>query len=232
MKLRIASDLHLEFEDFRFPTMPDEKEQILILAGDIDLIKYQANTVYFFDDVSKRFHSVLMVPGNHEYYFSNIEAKWDLIEWSNIIDLTQTISCCIQGVRFIGATLWTDLNKRSPSAVSTAKASMNDFYKIRGFTHDQWLHKHFEDRKFLENNSRDAVVVTHHAPSLQSVHPKYAGDILNYAFASELGSWYKDAKLWIHGHMHNAIAYDNVICNPKGYPKEDTGFNPYLVYEI
>jgi Icc-related predicted phosphoesterase len=85
----------------------------------------------------------------------------------------------------------------------------------------------------------DTVVVTHHAPSARSVNPKYEGDYLNPAFASEiLGADGVDAPLWIHGHMHDAVDYTvgktRVVCNPRGYPGEvyRTGEYQFKVVDI
>jgi Icc-related predicted phosphoesterase len=67
------------------------------------------------------------------------------------------------------------------------------------------------------------VVVTHHAPSSQSVHPRYANDLLTPAFASNLESLMggDGVALWIHGHMHESYDYGaygtRVVCNPRGY---------------
>lgn len=42
--------------------------------------------------------------------------------------------------------------------------------------------------------------------------------------------------LWVHGHSHTAVDYDvagtRVVCNPRGCPGEDTGFNPGLVLTL
>ena len=44
------------------------------------------------------------------------------------------------------------------------------------------------------------------------------------------------AALWIHGHTHTAFDYDvrgtRVVCNPRGYPHETTGFDPALVVTV
>jgi Icc-related predicted phosphoesterase len=67
------------------------------------------------------------------------------------------------------------------------------------------------------------VVVTHHAPSSQSVHPRYARDLLTPAFASNLENLVEGDRvaLWIHGHMHESFDYEiygtRVVCNPRGY---------------
>ena len=84
------------------------------------------------------------------------------------------------------------------------------------------------------------VVVTHHAPSSQSVHPRYARDLLTPAFASNLENLVDGNRvaLWIHGHMHESFGYEvygtRVVCNPRGYaPKAlNPNFRPDLAVEI
>ena len=44
------------------------------------------------------------------------------------------------------------------------------------------------------------------------------------------------AGLWIHGHTHTLFDYcvrgTRVVCNPRGYPGERTGFRPDWTVEI
>lgn len=85
--------------------------------------------------------------------------------------------------------------------------------------------KRFPDKKI--------IVVTHHAPSEQSVPKIYQTDKTTPAFASNLEQFILDRpniKLWCHGHIHTASDYTigdcRIICNPRGYVKycENTGF--------
>jgi len=76
-----------------------------------------------------------------------------------------------------------------------------------------------------EDKAKQYVVVTHHAPSHQSIHEWYKPDtLMNGAFASELSEFIMDRpqiKLWTHGHMHDPFDYmvgdTRVVCNPRGY---------------
>ncbi len=90
--------------------------------------------------------------------------------------------------------------------------------------------------KLAEPFLGQTVVVTHHAPSRMSVHPRYATDILSAAFASELDHLMGIPALWIHGHVHDAFDYrfrgTRVVCNPRGYAHERNGFDPSLIVEI
>jgi calcineurin-like phosphoesterase family protein len=48
------------------------------------------------------------------------------------------------------------------------------------------------------------VVITHHAPSTSSIHPRVAGLLLNACFVSK-ARYLLDGervRLWIHGHTH------------------------------
>ena len=44
------------------------------------------------------------------------------------------------------------------------------------------------------------------------------------------------APLWIHGHTHTVFDYvvsgTRIVCNPRGYPKEPTGFRPDFVVTV
>lgn len=81
------------------------------------------------------------------------------------------------------------------------------------------------------------VVIAHHAPSYLSSHARYAGDPLSSAFCSDstdLMERNPNIKLFIHGHTHDSfdyLVYDTrVICNPRGYPHEQSFLNFSLKY--
>lgn len=92
-----------------------------------------------------------------------------------------------------------------------------------------------------ESFDGQTAVVTHHAPSSRSVHPRYARDQLTPPFASNLeslieGEW---AALWVHGHTHESFDYEiygtQIVCNPRGYALEallNPDFRPDFVVDI
>ena len=121
--------------------------------------------------------------------------------------------------------------------------------RTRHLTAEDTLSWHWQERSWLLNKLREpfagpTVVITHHAPSIRSVHPRYAGDPLNAAFASELDDLLNPRwapKLWVHGHMHDSSNYwvgtCNVVANPRGYLRRDGSFenaefDPRLVVEL
>jgi Icc-related predicted phosphoesterase len=86
---------------------------------------------------------------------------------------------------------------------------------------------------------RKIVVVTHHAPSANSLAPADRQHWISSAFASHLDEFVVESKaaLWIHGHVHTAQDYDlgetRVVCNPRGYPgEEQTGFDTGMIVEV
>ena len=100
----------------------------------------------------------------------------------------------------------------------------------------RWL-----ERKLDEPFDGKTVVITHHAPSMKSIHPRFAESLLNACFVSDaeylLGG--DRVSLWIHGHTHDSFDYSvdgtRVICNPRGYAKhgvnENAAFDAAFVVE-
>ena len=95
-------------------------------------------------------------------------------------------------------------------------------------------------REELAKKTPNTIIVTHHAPSFQSVHEKYKHDsLLNGGYASnheELILDNEHISHWIHGHTHCSFDYmigkTRILCNPHGYPGENTrDFNKDLVIE-
>lgn len=233
MKLRILSDIHLEFGKYFIPKMSGEQEQVLILAGDVGLIIDENKYVDFFDDVSKRFYVVLLIPGNHEYYHGSLDLVWRLLDYNNVVDLSQIDYMIVGNRKFVGRTLWTNLNNNNENDKFCIRRGMNDFHLIQGLNTDVWYQRFKEDLShIIKYSDENTVVVTHHAPSFKSVPTRYHRDVLNSAYYSSLDDVHLKVKLWIHGHMHLPVKYDNVVCNPRGYPFETNYHDPCLVYEI
>ena len=250
MKIRVLSDLHLEFADWRPPSVD---EDVVVLAGDI------AEGVLGIQWARECFTRTLIiyVPGNHEYYgFDLDEMRQRLCETGRVegVRVLDGGELVIDGVRFLGTTLWTDFeiagtrSARIEYVMRKCQDSITDFQLIRRwggcFTPgDSWqIHRERRDclRRMLDEPvAGPTVVVTHHAPSPRSIASKFAGDTLNAAFASDLTDLMgPQVALWIHGHMHNSSDYveraTRVVCNPRGYlPFEpNQNFDPTLIVEV
>lgn len=233
MRLHILSDLHTEFADFTFPNVDAD---VVVLAGDIGVglggIEWAA----------KKFpiQPVIYVLGNHEYYDHDTSLLNEIIKESppNIHVLNDD-TITLDGVRFIGSTLWTDFRLHGDGqawfARQQANQAMTDFTSIkhRGlrFTPDDSVELHEASRRWIESELGDSfegatVVVTHHLPAMMSVAKRFGNDPLNAAFASRLEDVIEKHQpaLWIHGHTHVPCDYQlfetRVVCNPRGYPRE------------
>jgi Icc-related predicted phosphoesterase len=201
------------------------------------------------------------VLGNHEFYkeqFQKIrEQVRELIQDSNIQVLDDD-ELVIDGVRFLGGTLWTDFKLYGPYRAEQAKLdaqfTMNDYRTIRygpGYRKlrpSDTLEMHEKTISFLKERidqpfDGKTVVITHHAPSPQSVAPEYKNDKLSPSFASDLEYLMGGpVVLWVHGHVHNCNDYTvkgtRVVSNPRGYQyqrdplPENAEFKADLVVEI
>ena len=248
MRLHILSDLHLEFELF---TPPAVEADAVILAGDVSTgrngLKWALMTFPG--------QPVIYVLGNHEFYGQKlqklIEDLRKMASGTNI-HLLENDSLCIGDVVFLGATLWTDfaLNGDPVVAEVVAQTGMNDYKRIRTLRRYSRLKPsdtrrlHMASRRWLEDQllglkGRRTVVVTHHAPSRESIPPAFEGDAFNPALASDLCRLIveSEARLWVHGHIHYCCDYTlgktRVLANPRGYPTESRqGFDPGLVVEV
>ena len=231
MKIQVLSDLHLEFEPYDWQ---DAGADVVVLAGDIDL--GLSGIRWALDTITK---PVIYVLGNHEFYhheFPDLIAVARNFCRGTHVHVLESDAVTIEGVEFIGATFWTDfkLYGDQSAAMLAAKNTMADYRVIkqsggREFAPEATsdLHQFTLDwLRDLPDTNLPRVVVSHHAPSEQSVPAQYKNHELTPAFATDLSDIVTQIKpsLWIHGHMHESADYrlndTRVVCNPRGYPQE------------
>jgi len=271
MKISLVSDLHLEFGYQELPG-----GEVLILAGDIaeaksikkhhhstKLVQDTPDTFYrcseFFKWECAKYDQVFMVMGNHEHYHGRFDQTYDEIKsiLPKNVALLENEIVEYKGVMFMGATLWTDMNRGDPITAFTVKDYMNDYRAIQNFypaknlyhklTPDDTVQTHRRTKeyfKFMLSEHRDKpfVVITHMAPSFASVNEKYVHEkTMNGAYASDLSEFILDnenIRVWVHGHMHDPVDYQigdtRVLSNPRGYiGHEDTSaFRPDFYFEV
>lgn len=181
MKIKLVSDLHLEFSDIMIPN--DQNYDVLILAGDImvaqdlhdhiaadfnpysngalaDLSRKMQRVARFRDFLKRcsfQFPHVIYVMGNHEFYHGKFYASIDHMrnecaKFPNVYLLEQDTKI-IDDVVFVGGTLWTDMNKGDPLTMHAIEGMMNDFRIIRN-----------DKREYARMSARD--VATRHAKTL------------------------------------------------------------------
>lgn len=239
MRIQLFSDLHLErYPDFQPQILPGT--DVVVLAGDIG--SYQPGSRLLTQDFGlERFSpllvpalaqaQVLFIPGNHEFDALDYDATYARLQETctrlGITWLDREV-VTLDGVRFIGTTLWSDfdalveegapLTKQLQQRTKAFRAanyylSKNTTIKdgepvlaegIRALALDcqAWLRAAlatpFEGK---------TVVVTHFAPSLDSADPRYGKTPGTAGFCNSLDELFKRAQVWMHGHLHCANDY-------------------------
>jgi predicted phosphodiesterase len=138
MKIFLTSDIHTEraqqsFDPhfdyqclkFRYP----EDVDVVVLAGDI------GEWINGLEWARNRFANkeIVYVPGNHEYYDSDLSIIDDMRLKAKELDihLLDNDSVIIDGVRFLGTTLWTNFDNYSAEAISEAERNMQDYHYVK-----------------------------------------------------------------------------------------------------
>ena len=244
MQIQLLSDLHLEAHP-HFQATPAADADVLVLAGDIG--SYQTGSLlqgeYFglerFSPLPQ-FASwpcpVVFVPGNHEYDMQDWDeahARLQRVCDTLGIQWLERESTVIDGVRFIGTTLWTDYDA---IALLDDKVQGGDVGRLLKLRDKSFRAANFYLRKtggtrhgepFLAEPMRaqalacqewlrtalaqpfdgKTVVVTHFAPSLQSSDPRYGLVPGTAGFCNALDDLLPHADLWLHGHLHAPSDY-------------------------
>lgn len=237
MRLRILSDLHLEFHRDGGRTFIEGQRDVgydvLVLAGDISTLNGLPSVMEWFRDAAGT-RPILWVPGNHEYYGASVSSMQDfLARWADpLLHGLDNRVVVLEGQRFVGSTLWFSHS----GGWDPLDDRLNDFFQIDGFR--KWVGDHARASvTFLHENVREHdVVVTHHLPHPRSVHPRFEGDPLNRYFLNDVSEIVErvGASLWIHGHTHVSLDYrvgrTRVLCNPFGYLRfeENPDFDEHL----
>lgn len=241
MKIQILSDLHMEFGA---ATVSPTSADVVVLAGDVH------KRIHGVEWAKRTFPNqpVVYVAGNHEFYGGHWVRTLDKLRASaqgSNVHFLEDDEEVINGVRFLGSTLWTNFKlfgaENQMACMTLANQKMNDYRKIRAPTIGSGLGGDFaqllpvqsvrrfdNSSKFLRSKLRErfdgaTVVVTHHAPHPNSNPDEHQGDLLSAAYASDLSELFVHGPdLWIHGHIHRSFDYvigqTRVLCNPKGYP--------------
>ena len=259
MRINLCSDLHLEFGDLTLPG-----GDVLILSGDIvevnNFDRPKSVAARFFHEECEKYEHVIYVAGNHEHYNHRYDQTHNDLRalLPDNVTLLEQQSHTIGDVTFLGGTLWTDMNRGDPSTKLVLRRGMNDFHYITRpdpvtgsivpITPDFIEQVHANTLAFFKSElemqpSNKFVVVTHHAPSRQSIAERYKSDyLMNGGYASELSDFILDhpqIHAWTHGHTHTFFDYmvggTRVLCNPRGYigyERRSVEFDPAFSFEV
>ena len=238
MRVRILSDLHLECAPFDAPACDADA---VVLAGDV----HNGAAGILWAGATFR-QPVLYVAGNHEYYGHDVDSAPEKFATAARACGVTLLDCSernLAGVRFLGCTLWADYTLAPPGerarVIDDSRMRNPDYVAIRRagrpFTPEDSIelcgrHRAWLADRLSEEFAGPTVVITHFAPHPRSIAPVFATHPANPAFIVDLEFLMGRAALWIHGHTHTRFDYrvhgTRVVCNPRGYPGETTGFDP------
>jgi predicted phosphodiesterase len=258
MRLWIGSDFHIEASRGWDLPPPNARPNfdVLVIAGDL-IPRAERGVAWLRERVSNR---VVFVPGNHEFYGCDIDRTVEKARQAAAgtnLHILQNDAVVIDGVLFVGATLWTnfELFGNRDLAMRRAAEGMNDYRRIRKRRYLERLRpadtldRHFESREFIKRVTRESsvakkVVVTHHGCVREALKAGTETDILSAAYTSDCSDLLENVDLWVYGHTHDSrdfrVGSTRVVSNGKGrgpwLPKQrrsdNVSFDPNYVIEI
>lgn len=231
----IADDLHSH------PELIHVSDQMAAINQSLTRAAMAQRFRDFLKRCSNQFPHTVFVAGNHEFYHGKWEQTIDTLrdECNKLgnVHFLEKDTFVLDDITFIGGTLWTNLNNADHLTEYTLQNGMNDYRIIRvekfGYRRlrpTDTFGRHVETLKFIDDTikadpEKTYVVVGHHSPSRQSIHPRYENDYhMNGGYSSDLNEFiteHPQILLWTHGHTHHEFDYvignTRVVCNPRGY---------------
>jgi Calcineurin-like phosphoesterase len=269
------TDLHGEFAPFTIPAFPKEGVDAVLVGGDTDVGMRALETIEAIWDawrvpvlfvLGNHEYYGHEVHALHAKIGARVEAAQRL---GKDITWLRGDARVVAGVRVVGATLWTDMGLIQEQAdILRIGLGMNDYRRI-GIVDAQpldpdavvlpkarylevadtvaWHHREWAAIEGLlaQPHLGPTVVLTHHLPSPLCIAPRFRGDRLNPAFASDKTAAIQASCVdwWFYGHSHGPIEHDlpradGGVCrlrsNCRGYPTEweRTQFDPHRVFTV
>ena len=141
MKVKVLSDLHIEFQKLGDSDFDPGTGEVLILAGDIcDAAAFlqrcdvdlKDRYLRFFERCAAGYNKVYYVMGNHEHYNGFFSETVNILR-ENLpegITILDNQSEFYKGWHFVGATMWSDFGKEDPQCMDNAEGGLNDYQYI------------------------------------------------------------------------------------------------------
>jgi Icc-related predicted phosphoesterase len=228
--INFFSDIHLEFGPV---PVPDTRADVIIAAGDIGIYKQGIDWLKTFGK------PVIYVAGNHEFYSREYLSTLDSLRQDAMgsnVKFLERESYELDGFRFLGCTLWTQLGGQDNERREQLKNTVNDFrkinYKDRLMDLETYAELHRKSREWLigelsKSYSGSTIVVTHHAPTFWSWDDS-PRSLTRFAYCNDLKEIMHNYEIaaWFHGHIHSVSDYrcagTRILCNPRGYHGKQT----------
>jgi Icc-related predicted phosphoesterase len=254
VKIQIFSDLHVDVLPIKKFSIVEGVEAVIV-AG--DTCEGALRALEHLRRIVPMEIPVVMVMGNHEYYRHFIRSELALARSHAAafnVHLLENQTVVLGGVRFVGATLWSDYSifgeANRAAVMSVCAAGMNDHKKV-GWQKQPWRRFRPQEAALLHYQSREyfkevlatpfdgpTVAISHHAVHMNSVPSELRSERLTAAYVSNLSRLIEayQPTLFVHGHIHQSSYYrvgkTRIICNSHGYGAENPNFNGSLVVEI
>lgn len=264
MKIAVLSDIHSEFyqhDSNWLPPLPSNAD-VLVLAGDI-AIGQELEVILNRISAALPQTALVVVAGNHEFYRQprqkTLQRYRGMFANNPQIHFLENNFVDINGVRFIGATLWTGFKLHDETddrnyVKSMIQAAVSDFRLIREegiidktfspANAEKLFHEScgYIESLLKKSNASKTIIVTHFPPMPDLHHPGFPIDWLSCYFTadcSELVKRYAPA-YWIYGHNHWShaakLGETHFVSNQYGYPNEASelmcNFDPDLLIDI
>lgn len=263
MKLWHLSDLHYTNDEVTKPQSIGDvpNADVAIVLGDVSDNVFSSLT---WCETNIRPHMpVIYVPGNHDFYWNDLlptSGRARQFARKRGIHYLDGDTVVLGGVRFTGATFWSDFEldakvdtKTCPTLLAKemeVAGKRSDFRRIFGDKSNgrhlvpaDTRALHLENKKYFQrvlDRSFDGptVVLTHFAVHQNSCDPRYRGLPGAASYLSDQSDLIArfEPDLWLHGHVHTASEYNlgktKVACNPRGYSHESSGFKWDYVHEV
>lgn len=236
MKLKIVSDLHIEFlgkaihEAFhdvygKYLTN-HEQADTLIIAGDLAPASMLPHLHVYLAQYIKQYKHVIYIAGNHEYYgVTLLQGNTFCQSFADRYPNMHYLDCTaveLDGINFIGAPLW--FPKPSPVEALRLQGMLNDLHMIhdlKGFIDIdvQWSLA-VEAIQYHAKPDMKNILITHHAPTERiSNELGYSSSV---GFGAELPFDTSNITAMICGHIHTRGVFqtsqgNHVHVNAFGY---------------
>jgi predicted phosphodiesterase len=252
MKIQFCSDLHLEMrpQDYK---LAQTDADIIVLAGDVHVGINAIEFAIVESDRQKK--PVIIIAGNHEFYGHDyhhmLNKMTEAAKHHPLVHFLENNEVVIDGVRFLGCTLWTDYlgddAKHEALNMAYCGRMLRDHVVIRNGAFNFapvnaqkicHISKQYLTQKLDSHFPGKTIVVSHHGPSLACQHKHYKFSEISAAFVSNMDDLVRKADLWVYGHSHSnldtKVGDCRLVSNQQGYPGENipVPFKPNWVVEV
>lgn len=231
-KYSLISDMHIDHPQGKTPY--DQLEELVIVAGDT------SNSLLglkFLNKLKNKGHKVFAVDGNHEHYGNQSQGRRIFeteIAFYGGLDQAHCWADPDSKLKIFGCNGWYHVDDES-----LWRSYMNDHFagsaeeiNHQSAAHANWL------KASLEAHEGKAIIVTHTAPCLDTLNPRFEGHFSNDwywnpSMLQVLKDFADKILIWNHGHTHafadKLVHGVRVVCNPRGYPGENPNWKPQTI---